>query len=136
MERYRIANGYGIFSLWANWVIGVGTLMFIILISPIIEKVWLPLLAFTIQLVLYAMVRRNRVSQLPVCYLLPFIFSRVLFWSAVVMTIINFFHINDTLFASFIDNLTAKLQIIMCYLAQKMLRGHFLPEMPSYFALK
>ena len=50
------------------------------------------------------MVRRNRVSQLPVCYLLPFICSRVLFWSAVVMTIINFFHINDTLFASFIDN--------------------------------
>lgn len=135
MERYRIANGYGIFSLWANWVIGVGTLMFIIFISPIIEKVWLPLLAFTIQLVLYAMVRRNRVSQLPVCYLLPFICSRVLFWSAVVMTIINFFHINDTLFASFIDNgnvnpdipfisilIVAPITLMVTYWAYK--RGH------------
>ncbi len=96
MERERrMANGYGIFSLWANWIMGVGSLMAILLISPHIDKEWLPLVVFTLEFFLFALVRHNRVAQLPVCYLIPFICTRVLFWSAVIMVIINLLHVND-----------------------------------------
>lgn len=96
MERERrMANGYGIFSLWINWIMGVGSLMAILLISPYINKVWLPLVVFTLELFIFTLVRHNRVAQLPVCYLIPFICTRVLFWSAVIMVVINMLQIND-----------------------------------------
>ena len=94
-QQRRMANGYGIFSLWANWIIGVGSLMAILLISPHIDKMWLPLIVFTLEFFLFALVRRNREAHLPVCYLIPFICTRVLFWSAVVMVTINLFQVND-----------------------------------------
>lgn len=98
-QERRMANGYGIFSLWANWAMGVGSLIAILIISPIINKVWLPLVAFTLELFLYTLVRRNREAHLPVCYLIPFICTRVLFWSAVVMLVINMLHLNEFFFA-------------------------------------
>ncbi len=91
----KMANGYGIFSLWVNWALGVGSLMVILFISPMIDKVWLPLIAFTLELFLYALVRRNREARLPVCYLIPFIATRVLFWAAVIMVLINMLHLNN-----------------------------------------
>lgn len=100
MERERrMANGYGIFSLWANWIMGVGSLIAILLISPHIDKEWLPLVVLMLEFFLFALVRHNRVAQLPVCYLIPFICTRVLFWSAVIMVIINLLHINDFMLA-------------------------------------
>lgn len=94
-QERRMANGYGIFSLWANWIMGVGSLMAILLISPHINKEWLPLVIFMLEFFLFALVRHNRIAKLPVCYLIPFICTRVLFWSAVIMVIINLLQLND-----------------------------------------
>lgn len=93
MDKRRMANGYGIFSLWLNWVMGVGALGLIIFMSPLISKLWLPLVAFTLEFLLFTLVRRNREARIPVCYLIPFIVTRALFWSASIMVIINILHI-------------------------------------------
>lgn len=102
MEQRRMANGYGIFSLWANWALGIGALIIVLVLSPVVDKAWLPLVVFTIELFMYALVRHNREAHMPVCYLVPFICTRVLFWSAVIMVIINILYQNNVL-AIFVD---------------------------------
>ena len=94
-QERRMANGYGIFSLWMNWIMGVGSLVAVLLLSPHIDKMWLPLVVFMLEFILFTLVRHNREAKLPVCYLIPFICTRVLFWSAVVMVIINVLYINN-----------------------------------------
>lgn len=92
MERVRKANGYGILSLWVNWVMGVGALGLIVFLSPLMSKMWLPLVVFTIELLLFSLIRRNRDARVPVCYLIPFIVTRSMFWSATIMVVINMLH--------------------------------------------
>lgn len=92
MDKRRTANGYGIFSLWFNWVMAVGALCLIIFLSPLVSKLWLPLVAFLVERMLFALVRRNREARVPVCYLIPFVVTRTLFWSATIMVVINVLH--------------------------------------------
>lgn len=85
----REAHQRGIFSLWWNWALSLGALTSVIFLGMFISKIWLPIVAFVIDIALFAMVRRNRSSQQPVCALVPFIATRALFWSAAIMTAIN-----------------------------------------------
>ncbi len=85
---------------------GFGSLAAILLISPYMNKVWLPLILFTLELFLFSLIRRNREAQLPVCYLIPFICTRILFWSALVMVAINLLHINGFIY-NFLDKATS-----------------------------
>ncbi len=93
MEKVRKAIGHGILSLWINWVIGVGSLMLVVFLSPIMSKLWLPLVVFSLELLLFALIRRNRAARVPVCYLVPFVVTRSLFWSATIMVVINMLHV-------------------------------------------
>ncbi len=88
MQR-RINNGKGIFLLWLNWIIGSGALTLLIVLSLWVSPKLLPFVAFAMQLALFVLIRRNRESDLPVCYLLPFVVSRILFWSGTIMLIID-----------------------------------------------
>lgn len=88
-QRNR-AHNHGILGLWWNWTIGVGSLTAVIFLGMLISKVWLPLVAFGIDIALLAYVRRNRVAEQPVCCLIQFIAMRAMFWSAAIMVAINF----------------------------------------------
>ena len=50
-QERRMANGYGIFSLWMNWIMGVGSLVAVLLLSPHIDKMWLPLVVFMLEFI-------------------------------------------------------------------------------------
>lgn len=87
--QQRLDNNKGILLLWLNWVIGSGLLILLIVLSLWIRPLFLPIIAFGFQIACFAQIRRNRQKELPICYLLPFLVSRILFWTAVVMVVIN-----------------------------------------------
>lgn len=89
MKR-NINNAWGIFSLWRGWVICSGTFIVMLMLSLVMSPLLLPFVAFALQGIIFYFVRRNREADVPVCYLLPFVATRSLFWSGVVMVIINF----------------------------------------------
>lgn len=81
--------GWGILQLWINWLIGSSALTLLVVLSLWVKPLYMPFVAFGLQFVLFVLIRRNREQRLPSCYILPFIVSRVLFWSGVVMVAIN-----------------------------------------------
>lgn len=89
MQQQRLENGKGIFRLWFNWLLGSAALTLLILLSLWVRPLYMPFVAFGLQLCLFTLIRRNRALRLPQCYLFPFIVSRVLFWSGTVMLVIN-----------------------------------------------
>ena len=89
-SQRREAHQRGIFGLWWNWTIGTGALTALIIMGMFISKVWLPLIAFAIDIAMFAMVRRNRTAEKHVCGLTLFVATWSLFWSAAIMVIINF----------------------------------------------
>lgn len=89
MEQRHIDNGKGIFLIWANWVLGLGAIVLTIALSLWVKASYLPFVAFGLEFGLFVLVKRNREARVPVCFLIPFVISRALFWSAVVMVIIN-----------------------------------------------
>lgn len=82
-------NDWGIFQLWLNWLLGSGALTLLIVVSLWVKPLYMPFVAFGLQFVLFALIRRNRETRVPSCYILPFIVSRILFWSGVVMIMVN-----------------------------------------------
>lgn len=88
MKR-NIDNAWGIFSMWRGWVICSGAFIVLLVLSLWVSPLVLPLIAFTMQFVIFLFVRNNREASVPVCYLLPFVCTRCLFWSGVVMVLIN-----------------------------------------------
>ncbi len=130
MDRRRVANGYGIFSMWLNWVMGVGALGIIIFLSPLMSKMWLPLVAFTFELLLFTLIRRNREARVAVCYLIPFVVTRVLFWSATIMIIINLLHtqwfVNDVFDPAMINSEIPFISILIIAPATLVVTGYAL----------
>lgn len=96
LER-RKKNGWGIFQLWLNWLSGSGAVSLLIILSLWVRPLYLPIIAIVLQLLLFRTIRLNRESHIPSCYLLPFVVTRVLFWSAIVMFIINILYSNSVL---------------------------------------
>lgn len=92
-EKINNDNTWGILSLWYNWMISYGALTLLILLSLWIKPLIMPFVAFGLQLFIFARIRHNRSRRTPECYILPFIISRVLFWSGVAMVVINFIHV-------------------------------------------
>lgn len=88
MER-NIRNGKGIFLLWFAWTVSSGSLIALVTLSLYVPAAWLPIVAYILQVLLFTMIRRNRESRYPNCYLIPFIASRILFWSGTVMLALN-----------------------------------------------
>lgn len=89
MRQRHLDNSKGIFSMWWNWTVSTGLLIFTTVLSLWVPPVWLPLATFGLDLILFVMIKNNRQTRVPGCYLIPFICSRALMWSAVIMVIIN-----------------------------------------------
>ncbi|MBO4956058.1 MAG: hypothetical protein J6C77_06645 [Muribaculaceae bacterium] len=96
MQKINNDNTWGILSLWHNWLLGYGAITLLILMSLWMRPLWLPFVAFALQGILFVLIRRNRAKELPACYILPFIVSRVLFWTGVTMVLINFFYLSGS----------------------------------------
>lgn len=87
-EKNRVAE-HGIMALWTGWALSVGSIVLVVLLSLLVSKMWLPLIALGLEVTLLFFVRSGRESEGSSCYLIPFVCSRILFCSAVVMVIIN-----------------------------------------------
>lgn len=83
------ANVLGIFSMWTTWTIGFGAIVVVLIVSLYVSVIWLPIVSLLCELLVFMLIRHNRVSSTPMCYLLPFIVTRILFWSTIVMIVIN-----------------------------------------------
>ncbi|MBR3831764.1 MAG: hypothetical protein IKJ52_11050 [Muribaculaceae bacterium] len=88
----RIANTIGIYSLWLNWIIAVGALSILPIISLYTSKLLLPIIVFTLEVFLYILVRHNTMARMPSCMRLPHIVMVSLFWSGIVMLMINIYN--------------------------------------------
>ncbi len=87
--QQRLNNGKGIFLLWLNWVMGLGFITLLTLMSLWVKPLYMPFVAFGMQFILFLLIKWNREQLLPVCYVYPFVVSRILFWAGTVMLIIN-----------------------------------------------
>lgn len=90
-KRLNRANNRGISSLWNHWAISFGAINFIVFISPIVSKVWLPAVVLILEL-LFVGLLKNKDEKAPVCNLLPFLTTRILFFTAVIMVGINIYY--------------------------------------------
>ncbi|MDE7411421.1 MAG: hypothetical protein K2M94_05215 [Paramuribaculum sp.] len=84
-----INNGKGIFQLWLNWLMGCGAIALLIVLSLWVTPRLIPFIAFGLQFLFFLLIKRNRQSKHPVCYLVPFIVSRILFWTGIITLTIN-----------------------------------------------
>lgn len=89
MKQRHIDNSQGIFLMWWNWTLSTGLLIASIIISLWLRPIYLPFAVWALDIILFLRIRHNRKAHMPGCFLLPFICSRALLWSAVVMVIIN-----------------------------------------------
>lgn len=89
MTQKRKEYAWGIFQLWITWLMGSGALTLLIILSLWVRPLYLPLLAFAMQFWIYTLTRRNRMRRIPSCYILPFVVMTVLFWTCIVMIVIN-----------------------------------------------
>lgn len=85
----RMRNGQAIASMWRNWAYSMGAPTLVILLSLAVSPSWLPVVAFALEFLLFLLVRSNREAELPTCFLTPFVMTRILFWSALVMALIS-----------------------------------------------
>ncbi len=82
-------NVKGIYLLWLNWVIVAGALSLLVMVSLWIRPVLMPLLAFGLQGAFYLLLKANRRRRVPVCFILPHIGIRIMFFSGIAMLILN-----------------------------------------------
>lgn len=87
-------NEWGILQLWLNWLAGSGAITILAVLSLWIKAIYMPFLAFGLEFLMFILIRRNRAKRIPSCYILPFIASRVLFWTGFVMIVINILYSN------------------------------------------
>ena len=85
-------NVKGIYLLWLNWVIVAGSLSLLVMVSLWIRPVLMPLLAFGLQGAFYLLLKANRRRRVPVCFILPHIGIRIMFFSGIAMLILNFLY--------------------------------------------
>lgn len=83
-------NQSGIFALWRGWVISSGSLALVIMLGLWIPKLWLPFVAIGLQMAIHGVIRSKHEYNEPNCYIIPHVATLVLFWSAMVMFIINY----------------------------------------------
>lgn len=102
MKQRILDYGWGIFRLWTNWLEGSGAITLLVILSLWVKPLYLPFIAFGMMAVLYYQIRRNREIRLPSCYILPFVVTRVLFWTGLVMILLNLVY-NTPLAGYFLD---------------------------------
>jgi len=78
-----------ILSLWLGWLVSSGAITAIAVLSLWMTRIWLPIIALSLGLALYIVVRRNREAFTPMCYVVPYVCIYVMVWSGIVMTAID-----------------------------------------------
>lgn len=89
-EKKILTSADAIRILWRNWVVINGIPVALIILSLVVNTDWLPVVVFATELAIYAMVRHNNEREAPSCLLLPFVMTRLLFWSGLVMVACNY----------------------------------------------
>lgn len=92
MQNHNISTST-IRGLWNNWAIAFGAIAILMLCSLFISKTFLPILSFALAYGLMAKMRAdNSRSKMGACYMMLWAMAIVLFWSGVVMILINIIH--------------------------------------------
>ncbi|MEE0979660.1 MAG: hypothetical protein UH625_09695 [Muribaculaceae bacterium] len=81
----------GIRALWRVWTLSNGSVLLLILLSPFLPNIYMPLIALAELGVIHFIIRRNRHLRAPFCYRIPYIFAWTVFWTAFVMVLYNLF---------------------------------------------
>lgn len=89
MQQRHFDNSQGIFYMWWDWVLSTALLQSVVVLSLWVKPIYLPLVAIGLDLILFLRIRFNRKARIPGCNLTPFICSRALMWTAIIMVIIN-----------------------------------------------
>lgn len=79
--------------LWITWTYSVGAIVLVIFLSLFISKFWLPIVALACEVLLSMVLRYHREYSPSYCLLVPHICARILFWSAIIMVIINIIYL-------------------------------------------
>ncbi len=69
-KRRNHANNRGISSLWNHWAISFGAINFIVFLSPIVSKVWLPAVVLILEL-LFVGLLKTRMKRRPCAICCP-----------------------------------------------------------------
>lgn len=78
-----------IWALWVSWTCSVGAIILVIVLSLVISKFFLPLVALLSDLLLTVLSRYNKEHDGAQCFIMPHLCARILFWSALIMVVIN-----------------------------------------------
>lgn len=92
MHKHNISTST-IRGLWDNWAIAFGAIALLMLCSLFLSKTFLPLLSFGLAYGLMAKIKaESGHTKMGACYMMLWAMAIVLFWSGVVMIIINIIH--------------------------------------------
>lgn len=82
-------NLKGILQLWLNWVMVAGALSLLVVLSLWLRPAVMTLAAFAMQIAFYLYIRANRRRSTPLCFLIPFVATRIFFWTGAIMLMVN-----------------------------------------------
>lgn len=82
-------SGSGIFVLWLNWLVAIGTLVSLLVLSIWIPEPWMPLVALGLGAGIVCYMRRMRLRNAGGCGLTPWLILRTMSLTALTMLIIN-----------------------------------------------
>lgn len=88
-DEVRYGINHAIRGLWRNWALSLGMIILVNMFSLWVTKRWIPLVTFSSALVLYSTIRLAHESRLPLCNRIVYLSMLTLFWSGVVMVVIN-----------------------------------------------
>lgn len=92
-NQQKIATEKGIFSLWYNWTLSSGALVLLVILSLFISKLWLPIVALALVAIMSVWIRLSSQSNgKGQCRLIPWMVMKVLFYSGILMLIIDVFY--------------------------------------------
>ena len=92
MHNHNISTST-IRGLWDNWAIAFGTIALLMLCSLFLSKTFLPILSFGLAYALMSKIKSDSGQpKMGACYMMVWAMAITLFWSGVVMLMINIIH--------------------------------------------
>jgi hypothetical protein len=93
MSQHHKISTATIRGLWNNWALAFGSIALVMLCSLFMSKTILPMLLLAIAYALMAKMKSDHArSKMGACYLMLWVMAITIFWSAIVMLVINLLH--------------------------------------------
>lgn len=89
-------------SLWTNWAVAFGAIALSLILGRFLPKVWVPFPIFIIAYLELVFMRRRQVSPMGGCTVMLHVSILTLFWSSIVMLLINIIN-SKMMFDNIID---------------------------------